>query len=144
MKITQEWKQCPGCDRHYIQYTYHDGKLVATISHTYDCPEKPFVTEEPNAAEVLSGIGEALRDLAEGAGRLDKISMQIEAEYLSARHSHDIMHSPHEGISIIKEEYDELWDEIKKPNFDALKMRKEAIQLAAMVLAFINEVCSNE
>lgn len=53
------------------------------------------------------------------------------------------MRSAHEGISILKEEIDELWDEVKiKPkNRDLAKMRAEAIQVAAMAIRFAAECC---
>ena len=49
------------------------------------------------------------------------------------------MHSYHEGISVIEEEYDELWDEIKlKPSKrDPKRLREEAKQVAAMALRFM-------
>jgi len=50
--------------------------------------------------------------------------------------------SHHEAYAVIKEEVDELWDEIKKKqsNYDREAMRKEAIQIGAMCLRFINEL----
>ena len=53
---------------------------------------------------------------------------------------HPPFHSPHEGYAIIKEELDELWDEVKKCKSiedrpENLKM--EAVQLGAMVLRFL-------
>jgi NTP pyrophosphatase (non-canonical NTP hydrolase) len=55
----------------------------------------------------------------------------------------DHFHSPHEGISVIKEEYEELWDEIKKKPAKRSKkrMREEAVQLAAMAIRFIADLC---
>lgn len=48
--------------------------------------------------------------------------------------------SAHEGYAIILEELDELWEVIKlkqeTPNRD-LKIRKEAIQVAAMAVRFL-------
>ena len=45
--------------------------------------------------------------------------------------------SRHEGYAIIKEELDELWEEIKTKNTDEARLRKEAVQLAAMALRFV-------
>ena len=48
-------------------------------------------------------------------------------------------HSAHEGYAVLLEEVDELWDEIKgnkKPGAYE-RMRKEAIQVGAMVLRFL-------
>lgn len=44
---------------------------------------------------------------------------------------------PHQGGGVIKEEYDELWDEIRADNLD--RMRLEVRQLGAMCLRFLKE-----
>ena len=50
---------------------------------------------------------------------------------------------PHEGYAVFLEEVDELWDEVKasKPGAGCAAMRKEAIQVAAMALRFVHDVC---
>ena len=52
------------------------------------------------------------------------------------------MHSAHEGHSIIEEEYEELKEHVftKQGKRDAIAMRAEAVQLAAMALRFIHDV----
>lgn len=54
--------------------------------------------------------------------------------------------SAHEGYAVLLEEVDELWDEIKKKQTerDPEKLRKEAIQVAAMAVRFITSVCEDE
>ena len=47
-------------------------------------------------------------------------------------------HSTHEGFAIIKEELDEMWDEIKKNNIT--RSREEAIQVAAMALRYLMDI----
>ncbi len=65
----------------------------------------------------------------------------IEAEYTNARHKFPTeFNSYHEGYAIIKEELDELWDEIKGDQWN-LKLRDEAIQVAAMAIRFIIDCC---
>jgi glutamyl-tRNA reductase len=68
----------------------------------------------------------------------------ITRELLIARHLFPRMNSAHEGWAILKEEVDELWDEVKKnPQTRAIsKMKKEAIQVAAMAARFIEDCCN--
>lgn len=49
--------------------------------------------------------------------------------------------SAHEGYAILKQEVDELWDEIKRREPSAPRLRKEAIQVAAMGIRFLMDVC---
>lgn len=62
-------------------------------------------------------------------------------ELARARFKHRDMASAHEGYAVILEELDELWDEIKAQTPDRSKMRKEALQVAAMALRFVEDVC---
>lgn len=51
--------------------------------------------------------------------------------------------SAHEGYAILLEEVDELWEEVKKSpaQRDPEKLRAEAVQVAAMALRFLQDVC---
>ena len=64
-----------------------------------------------------------------------------EQEYRSARRKHASINSAHEGWAVLFEEFDELWDEVKKKQPSKEAMRAEAVQVAAMALAFMIEVC---
>jgi hypothetical protein len=70
---------------------------------------------------------------------LIKALRELTEEYHRATSNYPPMHSYHEGISVIEEEYDELWDEIKlKPSKrDPKRLREEAKQVAAMALRFM-------
>ena len=67
----------------------------------------------------------------------DKL-LAIMFEYRRAREKFAPMRGPHEGFAIILEELDEMWDAIKAN--DVAHARKEALQVAAMALAFLLEV----
>ena len=70
----------------------------------------------------------------------DSIIRDIKDEYYRATKKFKAFNSAHEGISIINEERDELWDEIKGDQNPA-NMRLEAIQVATMAIRFIMDVC---
>ena len=72
-----------------------------------------------------------------------KAIFDVTLELTSARKQYPAMNSPHEGYAVILEELDELWDEVKKkPTARSKKlMRAEAVQVAAMALRFIVNVC---
>ena len=54
------------------------------------------------------------------------------------------MTSPHEGISVIREEFEELWDHVKRDTGRTAEARAEAIQLAAMALRYANDLCVDQ
>lgn len=67
----------------------------------------------------------------------------IEEETENAMDQHRPFSGAHEGYAIILEELEELWDEVKlrkkdDPRLD--QMRREAIQVAAMLVRFIVDV----
>ena len=67
----------------------------------------------------------------------------IEDEFLRANDLYSNLHSNHEAYAVIKEEMDELWDEIKK-NKDTMgnkKIIKELIQIGAMVVRYLDNLC---
>lgn len=77
--------------------------------------------------------------------RVQEIGLEVQMELLHAREKFPPMQSAHEGYAILLEEVDELWEEVKgnkgDPSLYRQSMRKEAVQVAAMALAFILEVC---
>lgn len=53
---------------------------------------------------------------------------------------HRPMHSAHEGYAVIKEELEELWNEIKKRNPNPDLLRLEASHIAAMGIRFMIDI----
>lgn len=75
----------------------------------------------------------------------DRITEEILDELLMARHRFPPFNTAHEGYAVLLEEVEELWSEIKdnkRPDEHRIPaMRKEAIQIGAMIVAFIKECC---
>jgi hypothetical protein len=59
---------------------------------------------------------------------------------------HGPFHSAHEGYAVIKEELDELWDEIKLKSSERnpVNLREEAVQVAAMAIRFLVDIAEDE
>ncbi len=73
---------------------------------------------------------------------LPAMSNLLNEELTAAVSQHGSMASAHEGWAVIKEEFDELWDEIKKKRElrDPNVMRREALHVAAMACRFVIDV----
>ncbi|KKL84124.1 hypothetical protein LCGC14_1967880 [marine sediment metagenome] len=67
-------------------------------------------------------------------------------ELKSATLKNGTFNSYHEGYAVILEELDELWEEVKKnPRTRSVsRMRNEAVQVAAMALRFLVDLCGEE
>ncbi len=67
----------------------------------------------------------------------------VDEELTRARAKHGPMHGPHEGYAVILEELDELWEEVRAQDKErnVARMRCEAIQVAAMAVRFVEDVC---
>lgn len=50
----------------------------------------------------------------------------------------------HEAYAVLLEEIDELWDEVKARVFSRTAARQEAIQVAAMAIRFVINICDTE
>ena len=79
-----------------------------------------------------------------------KIGNEIIAEAQKATTKYPSFNSCHEGAAILKEEYDELWEEVRamknsiNPTVEQqTKARNEAIQVGAMALRFVLDMCNN-
>jgi len=81
----------------------------------------------------------------------------VRAELLRARAKYPNFHSSHEGHSLIREELEELWDLVKEDHSTRpsefyvrddkslrsyrFHMRAECVQIAAMAIRFIEDLC---
>lgn len=76
--------------------------------------------------------------------KLIKIMDEVANEFLWASSRYPPHNSAHESCAILQEEYEELWDEVKMKSHNKKKMRKEAVQIAAMAMRFIYDVIEVE
>lgn len=72
---------------------------------------------------------------------ISAVLREVHNEAHRAMDKHAPMHSAHEGISVLREELDELWDEVKADRGYQDSARKEAIQIAAMAVRYVLDVC---
>ena len=74
---------------------------------------------------------------------LERVIHSVIQEYRRATNKNGPFHSAHEGYAVILEELDELKAEIWKneQNRDYDKMMSEAVQVAAMGIRFIVDIC---
>jgi hypothetical protein len=77
---------------------------------------------------------------------LTQIALEICAEVESAESKWPAMNSAHEAYAVLLEEVDELkahvWTNQKRRDIAA--MRKEAIQVAAMAVRLIRDICDGD
>ena len=64
----------------------------------------------------------------------------VETEVTKAESKFPPFHSAHEGISVIREEFEELWDHVKADTGYSHEAYKEATQLAAMAVRYMRMV----
>lgn len=80
----------------------------------------------------------ALPDSWEWGPQYERASNEIAAEAKRARNKFPPFNSAHEGASVLREEFEEMWDEVKADNLpDAIA---EAVQVGAMALRFIADM----
>lgn len=72
--------------------------------------------------------------------RLSDILRGIDREVRRASKTHAPLHSLHEGHSVIQEEFEEFWDEVKRRHPDMRLVYAELKQTAAMCVRLMHDV----
>jgi hypothetical protein len=74
---------------------------------------------------------------------MDQALNEIAEECIKAMQRFPAFNTAHEGYAVLLEEVDELWEHVKIKQGLRLthEMRREAIQVAAMALRFIHDIC---
>ena len=80
------------------------------------------------------------------SNRVSMIVRHVLDELQKATHEHGAFRSAHEGFAVLKEEVDELCDEVRgrRSLENSGRMQQEAVQVAAMALRFLLDVCYEE
>lgn len=73
--------------------------------------------------------------------KLETILAMVRAEVLRAMAKHPPMHSPHEGHSVIREEFEELWDHVKADTGTSIDATKEAVQIGCTAVRYVLDLC---
>lgn len=96
------------------------------------CEEAGIGSENKAEMEFDFRVGGALADLV--------TEIEMATEKFAPMNSH------HEGFAVLKEEVDELWEEVRKKPEERSneRLRKEAIQIAAMAIRFIADTCHGQ
>lgn len=82
-----------------------------------------------------------MKDIAEKKRTLQQVLMLVRMELERAWEKHPgEFHNAHEGFAVLKEEVDELWDEVKADTAYTAAGMKEAVQTAAMAIRFVVEL----
>jgi hypothetical protein len=76
----------------------------------------------------------------------DKILAEVLAELNAATERFPAMNSAHEGYAVILEEVHELFDHVRVKQGLRIthRMRREAIQVAAMAVRFALDICDGD
>lgn len=78
------------------------------------------------------------------ADRIEMIAAEIAAEVRRAEAKHRPLNSPHEAWSVIYEELEELREHVRADTGRGDEARIEAIQVAAMGLRYVLNLCDKE
>lgn len=68
---------------------------------------------------------------------IQEVTDHVQLETVDSYDKFRDFNSYHEGYAVIKEEVDELWDEIKTKEKDFQAIEEEAIQVAAMAMKLL-------
>ena len=96
-----------------------------------------------NSTPQFDAQGNIVPQQIDYAVNLATVLNEISTEVLRAKTMFPTnFHNQHEAYAVILEEFDELWDEIKKnhKNYDLVAQRTEATQAAAMLVRLMVEL----
>lgn len=106
-----------------------------------DCTNPPLPPGYPMTPPTIDETKKKIQR----AALITDIMDEVRAELTKAMATFPAFNSAHEGFAVIQEEFSkELWDEVcaKQGARSLDNMRKEAVQVAAMAIRFIHDICN--
>ena len=133
----------PTYETRYKKYLIDNGMALYLCCSTRQEMLRAF-TEGLQCGRILE-VPEEKKSMTPKDSNIRSIIEEVLGEVLRATSIHKPMNSPHEAHSVIEEEFDEFWDEVKQYNLPKgrdtrPRMREELVQLAAMVVRAISDV----
>lgn len=71
----------------------------------------------------------------------DEVMRLVRIEFTAAIIAHPPYHSAHEGMSVIKEEVDELWEHVRADTGGSKEALGETVQVASTAVRFAVDLC---
>jgi hypothetical protein len=133
---TQTEVICPNCGVTIGNRTGDAGREICP-----SCGTKIVWVSDTGESQIVSNVGMCI---GTGDRAVTLTFKAIMEAYNYALLSRDPYHSYHEGIAVLVEELEELWDEIKKQQPDREAIYQEAIDVAAVITKFIVTLCTEE
>lgn len=101
------------------------------------------MSETENLSRHPSVLARLFADQKAGRPRMSDVLNDVRREAETGELNWPPMNSAHEAYAVLAEEVDELWDHVKvnQKRRDIPAMRKEAVQVAAMAIRFIRDIC---
>jgi hypothetical protein len=139
------WEQEPAGCWHMLATTAEAGPCETPCRSDLDFVREiagPLEEWAPVVAPAAEPSLGRLGELEVIAGILEHVRLELE----SATERFGPFASPHEGYAVLLEEVDELWAEIKADKLPGARerMRREALQVAAMAARFLLDVPAEE
>lgn len=94
----------------------------------------------------MNGSVDDTKKKIHNAANVASVLEAIRQEVVKATAKYPPMNSAHEAWAVLFEEVDELWEEVraKQGERDLDAMRTECIQVAAMAVRFILDICTED
>jgi len=94
-----------------------------------------------DANEVRSSFMPQIAE--EKLAAFDEAMRLVRIEFTQAIMAHPPYHSAHEGISVMKEELEELWEHVRADTGGTKDAKGEAVQVASTAMRYIVEICAH-